>query len=352
MTDKPIYLDAAATTQVDSRVKEAMLPYFDEVFGNASSNHLYGKEAKQAIGAARDHVAKLINASSKEIFFTSGATEAINWALKGYFERNPDKGNHIITVKTEHKAVLSTCEYLENRGVEVTYLDVNQYGLISLDALSMAIKPETAMICVMYVNNEIGVIQDLDSIAKIAREKNICFFCDATQAVGNVIVDVDHLPVDMLCISAHKICGPKGVGALYKRSGIKLEPLIHGGGQEGDERAGTYNTPGIVGFGEACRIAYEGFNERVNLLGGKRKLWESYFLDNQIGTINFTTVNRAPHILSVTLSNLEADEFLMSKSKEFVASTGSACNASLIEESHVLNALNTGSSEMILRISF
>ena len=351
MRKQPIYLDHAATTPLEPRVKEAMLPYFDEIFGNASSNHIYGKEAKRAIETARDHVAKIINATTKEIFFTSGATESINWALKGYQEANSEKGNHIITVKTEHKAVLNTCEYLETKGVEVTYLDVDENGLISLAELKDSIRDNTAIIAVMYVNNEIGILQDIQAIGKIARENDVCFFCDATQAIGKVPVDVYNDSIDMLCLSGHKMNGPKGIGVLYKRSGVKLEPLIHGGGQEKGERGGTYNTPLIVGLGEACKIAYDEFDKRLVHLNMERQKWEAYFEEKNVGTVNFKDVNRAPHILSVTLNDIEADEFLMLKAQEFVASTGSACNSSIVQESHVLRAFNNLINKSIIRIS-
>lgn len=345
----PTYLDSAATTRVDGRVIEAMLPYFDQLFGNASSNHIYGKESKLAIDTARDHVAKIINATSKEIIFTSGATEAINWALKGFLEANPEKGNHIITVKTEHKAVLNTCDYLESRGFEVTYLGVDKNGLVSLDELKGAIRGNTALISVMYVNNEIGVIQDIREIGRIARENDICFFCDATQAVGKVPVDIVSDKIDLLCLSGHKFNGPKGIGALYIRSDIRLAPLIHGGGQENGLRGGTYNTPLIVGLGEACRLAYDEFEKRLRHLNSERQKWEAYFEENNLGTVNFKGVNRAPHIISISLKSMEADEFLMLKSKEFVASTGSACTSGLVEESHVLAAV--GRKEEVIRVS-
>ena len=338
-TKLPRYLDAAATTPVDPRVVDAMLPYFSEIFGNASSNHVYGKQAKQAIEVARNHVAQLLNADSKEIYFTSGATEAINWALKGYLEANPEKGNHIITVKTEHKAVLNTCEYLETKGYEVTYLNVDENGLISFEELQQAISSQTALICIMYVNNEIGVIQDIPEISKIAKENNVTFFCDATQAIGKVPVDVVSNKVDMLCLSAHKFKGPKGIGALYVRNGIRINPLIHGGGQEKGLRGGTYNTPLIVGLGEASKIAIEEFEERVEQLKIKRSQIEHYFVSNNYGTINFTNQRTAPHIISVSLKDQDAEDFLIKKNQEFAASTGSACNANLVQESHVIKAI-------------
>ena len=347
---KPLYLDSAATTPVDSRVKEAMLPYFDEIFGNASSKHVYGKEANQAIEIARGHVANIINAEPQEIYFTSGATEAINWAMKGYLSANPDKGNHVITVKTEHQAVLNTCEYLETIGYEVTYLNVDENGMISLEDLKSAIRKNTAMISVMYVNNEIGIIQDIKSIGKIARENDICFFCDASQAVGKVSVDIVEDDIDMLCMSAHKTQGPKGVGALHVKKGIKLTPLMHGGGQEGNMRGGTYNTPLVVGLGEACKIAQTEFDQRIAQLNLEREKWENYFTENDFGVVNFSMVNRAPHILSITLNNMDADEFLMMKSKEFSASTGSACNSNVVEDSHVLREIFKESNS-IVRVS-
>jgi cysteine desulfurase len=352
MNTLPKYYDAAATTPVDKRVLEAMLPYFSEIFGNASSNHDYGKKAKYAIENARLKVAELINADKGEIFFTSGATEAINWAIKGFLEENIEKGNHIITVKTEHKAVLNTCEYLETKGYEVTYLDVDSNGLISTKELLEAIKPNTILISVMYVNNEIGIIQDIKTIGKIAKEHGIVFFCDATQAVGKIPVDVVEDNIDMLCLSGHKFSGPKGIGALYIKNGTQIAPLIHGGGQEKGLRGGTYNTPLIVGLGEAANIAKEEFLMNFKSLMLKRSKIETYITANNIGTINFTNQNRAPHIISLSLlNNKTAEEFLIEKNKEFIASTGSACNSGIIEESHVYKALISSNSKSIVRIS-
>lgn len=350
MSSKPIYLDTAATTRVDPQVKEAMIPYFDEIYGNASSNHIYGKEAKRAIEKARGQVADIINSEPKEIFFTSGATEAINWALKGYLEANPEKGNHIITVKTEHKAVLKTCEYLETKGYEVTYLDVDSNGLISIYDLKSSIRENTSMIAVMYVNNEIGVIQDIKAIGELANENDVCFFCDATQAVGKIPVDVVSDNIDMLCLSAHKMKGPKGIGALYIKKGIKIEPLIHGGGQENGLRGGTYNTPLIVGLGVACEVLNE---KKLFLKEHAYDFLQDHWEKNlkEFGKPLFKGINRAPHILVIQLKDLEAEEFLIMKSKEFAASTGSACNASIIEESHVTMAIGLKPNSTI-RISF
>ena len=347
----PTYLDSASTTKVDARVLQEMSPYFTEYFGNASSNHIYGKKAKSAIEDSRLKVSKLINAAPKEIIFTSGATESINLALKGYLEANIEKGNHIITVKTEHKAVLNTCEYLETKGIDVTYLDVDNNGLISLAELKNAIKPNTALVAIMYVNNEIGVIQPVKEIGEVCRENNIIFFCDATQAIGKVKVDVEEDYIDMLCFSAHKINGPKGIGVLYKRNGLELTPLIHGGGQERGLRGGTYNTPLIVGLGKACELAFNELNSNIITLIEKQKELETYYEDNNIGIINFKNAPRAPHIVSITLNNIEAEEYLMIKAKELAASTGSACNAEIIEPSHVLKALKIEKNNKIIRLS-
>ncbi len=347
------YLDAASTTPVDPRVVEKMTPYFTEIFGNASSSHIFGKQAKRAIDEARIQVASMINAEPSEIYFTSGSTESINWALKGYLEANPDKGNHIITVKTEHKAVLNTCEYLETKGYEVTYLDVDYNGLISLNELRNSITPNTSMICVMYVNNEIGVIQDIPKIGEIARSQNIAFFCDATQAIGKVPVDIEKDNIDLLCFSGHKMNGPKGIGALYIKKNIKISPLIHGGGQEKGLRGGTYNTPLIIGFGEACRLAKDEFELRLEKLQNKRQELIDYYEGNRIGVINFKEVRTAPHILSITLHDQDAEDYLLLNSQEFVASTGSACSSAIVQRSHVLEACLIDSlSIKQIRISF
>ena len=349
---RPKYFDNASTTPVDDRVLQKMLPYFSEIFGNASSNHSYGKEASLAIKQSREQVANLIGADPKEIIFTSGATEAINLAIKGFVEANSNRGNHIITVKTEHKAVLNTCEYLETKGFEVAYLDVDSNGLISIEELENAIKEETILIAIMMVNNEIGVIQPIRAISKISRSKNVAFFTDATQAVGKMEIDVYDLDVDMMCFSAHKLYGPKGIGILFKKTEIELTPLIHGGGQENGIRGGTYNTPLIVGLGEACKLAAEEKTERIAHWKRRRKEIEKYFEENKLGEVNFKTVETVPNIISVKLCETDAEDFLMMKHKEFVASTGSACNAELIEPSHVLKELDQNIFKNTVRISF
>lgn len=345
------YLDNASSTKIDERVLAEMMPYFNIYYGNASSNHQFGKKSKEAIEVARKQVADIINCNSQEIIFTSGATESINLAIKGFIESNSHKGNHIITVKTEHKAVISTCEYLETKGYDVTYLNVNNNGIISMSELRDAVKEGTLLIVIMYVNNETGVIQPIKKIGEFARENNITFFCDATQAVGKVKVDIEEDLIDMLCFSGHKIKGPKGIGVLYKRSDVEITPLIHGGGQERGLRAGTYNTPLIVGLGKACELSKVEFKKSIDTLTKKRKEIEFFYENNGIGTVNFKNTNKAPHILNITLKDYEAEEFLMMKSNEFIASTGSACNSEVVEISHVLKALQIDSSEKIIRIS-
>jgi cysteine desulfurase len=339
MSRLPLYYDFAATTPVDPRVLEAMLPYFNEIFGNPSSNHVYGKVAKDAIEKARRSVADLINADAREIYFTSGATESINWAIKGYLEANAADGGHIITVETEHKAVLSTCEYLATRGYDVTYLKVDRNGLISLDDLERNITERTKLVSVMYVNNEIGVIQDIAKIGELCNTLGVAFFCDATQAVGKIPVDVltDH--IDLLAMSGHKFYAPKGVGALYVEKGLKLTPLLHGGNQEGGIRSGTYNTPLIVGMGLAAEIAISEMENRITRAQKKRSELIAYFQNNEFGEINFNDVHTSPFILSFSLLEGDAEDFLIRMKNEFVASTGSACSNGIVGESHVLSAI-------------
>lgn len=350
---KPIYYDNASTTKVDDRVLKEMLPYFSELFGNASSQHDFGRIVKKAIDKSRSQVADLLNCFEREIIFTSGATESINLAIKGFVEANSHKGNHIITLKTEHKAVLNTCAYLETKGYEVTYLDVNRNGLIDLENLKRSIKSNTILISIMWVNNETGVIQPIKEVGKIARSNKITFFSDATQAVGKIKVDLQESFVDMLCFSGHKLNGPKGIGILYKNPEIDITPLIHGGGQERGFRGGTYNSPLIVGLGKACEIAKIEFDNNLVSLHSQKKKLEEYFEGKGIGEINFKEVSTAPHILSLSVSNLEADEFLMMNSREFLASTGSACNAQIVEPSHVLKEVFPKDKiNHVVRISF
>ena len=335
----PEYLDAAATTPVDQRVVNVMLPYFTEIFGNASSQHIHGQKANAAIETARKQVADIVNVEAKEIIFTSGATEAINLAIKGYWEANRARGNHLITVQTEHKAVLKTHEYLETLGVEVTYLGVDRNGIISLDALRSALRDDTLLVSVMHVNNETGLIHDVEKIALLCSEQNVAFFTDATQAVAHIPTNYSSPCITMACFSAHKFGGPKGIGALVVKQGHVIATQIHGGGQEGGRRGGTQNTPLAAGFGEICRIAKDEYSLRKEAIIHARNEWIAHLATNDLGAPHFQEHIVAPHILSVSLKSKEADTFILLYYNEISVSTGSACSAELIQDSHVLTAL-------------
>ncbi|MFZ9103965.1 MAG: IscS subfamily cysteine desulfurase, partial [Burkholderiaceae bacterium] len=337
----PIYLDYSATTPVDPRVVDAMLPYLRQDFGNpASRSHAYGWKAEEAVENARRQVAELVGCDPKELVWTSGATESINLAIKGAAHFYKDKGRHLITVKTEHKATLDTCRELEREGFEVTYLDVQENGLINLDDLRAAIRPDTILISVMLVNNEIGVIQDIATIGEICRDKGIVFHVDSAQATGKVQIDLSTLKVDLMSFSAHKTYGPKGIGALFvrRKPRVRLEPLIHGGGHERGMRSGTLPTHQIVGMGEAFRIAKEEMqteNERIRML--RDRLW------NGLSQIEATYLNgdmtqRVPHNLNVSFNYVEGESLLMAI-KDIAVSSGSACTSASLEPSYVLRAL-------------
>ena len=339
----PVYLDNQATTAVDPRVLEAMLPYFTEKFGNAASrSHEFGWKAEDAVENARGQIARLIHASPREIIFTSGATESNNLAIKGVAEEYRGKGNHIITQATEHKAVLDTCKRLETSGCEVTYLPVHVDGLIDLDELRGAITPNTILISIMYANNEIGVIQPIEAIGKIAKEKKLLFHVDAAQAVGRIPVDVQKDGIDLLSISAHKIYGPKGVGALYVRRKdprVVLSAMIDGGGHERGLRSGTLNVPGIVGLGRACELCQKEMAEESERLRRLRDKLKDAITSGLEGTsINGSMDRRLPSNLNLSFAGVEGDALLMGIN-DVAVSSGSACTSATLEPSYVLRAL-------------
>lgn len=339
--DKRIYMDNAATTRVKQEIIEEMLPFFTENYGNPSSIYALGGKSKSAVEKARGQVAEALNADKKEIYFTGGGSESDNWAIKGVALKNKDKGNHIITTKIEHHAVLHTCEYLEKNGFEVTYLDVDEYGLISLDELKNAITDKTILISIMYANNEIGTIQPIKEIGQIAKEHKIYFHTDAVQAVGNVKIDVKDENIDLLSLSAHKIYGPKGVGVLYIKNGVKLESLIAGGGQERRKRAGTENVPGIVGLGKAMEIAYENLEENNNhLLDLRERLINKIEQTIPYIRLNGHRTKRLPGNVNFCFEYIEGESLLLSLDMlGIAASSGSACTSGTLDPSHVLLAI-------------
>ena len=341
---KRIYFDHNATTPVHTEVKSAMLPYYEELFGNASSVHSYGREAREAIDNAREQVALLIGAkSSTEIVFTSGGTESDNHAIKGtaYYSLDKNKGNHIITSPIEHHAVTNTCEYLAKKGFEITYLKVNKYGEIDLNHLSDSIRNTTILISVMYANNEVGTIQPLVEVGKIAKERGILFHTDAVQAVGKIPVDVNELGVDMLSLSAHKIYGPKGIGALYVRRGVKIDSLIHGGHHERNRRAGTENVPNIVGLGKGCELAKKRLDtESEHLWQLTEKLRVG--LQEQLEKVhqNGHPQKRLPGTLNLSFEFIEGESLILNLDMQGICvSTGSACTSGSLEPSHVLTSM-------------
>ncbi len=336
-----IYLDYAATTPTHPEVLKAMLPYFSEAFGNPSSIHSYGQEAKGAIEEARAKVAALIGARNEEIVFTSGGTEADNFALKGVALASENRGNHIITSSIEHHAVLETCKFLEKRGFLVTYLPVDEYGLVEPSDVKKAITDKTTLISVMHASNEIGTIEPITEIGRIAKEAEVYFHTDAVQTVGHIPVDVNELGVDLLSISAHKLCGPKGVGALYIRKGTRLISFMHGGEQERRRRASTENVPGIIGFGTAAELAQQEMSQEAQRLTYLRDQLVKGLLE-QIDHIrlNGHSVKRLPNNVNVSVDFVEGESMLLNLDLEGIcASTGSACSSSSLEPSHVLLAL-------------
>jgi len=351
---KRIYLDYAATTPTHPEVIKAMLPYFTEVFGNPSSIYTCGQEARGAIEEARAKIAHLIGAGDEEIVFTSGGTEADNFAIKGVAFANESKGNHIITSPIEHHAVIETCKFLERRGFKVTYLPVDEYGLVDPEDVKRAISDKTILISVMHANNEVGTIQPIAEIGGIAREAGIYFHTDAVQTVGRIPVDVNELGVDLLSMSAHKLYGPKGVGALYIRKGSKLIPFMHGGEQEEGRRAGTHNVPGIVGFGCATELAQQEMSEEAERLTSLRERLIKG-LREQIDHIrlNGHPLKRLPNNVNVSVNFVEGESMLLNLDLEGIcASTGSACSSFSLEPSHVLMALGLPPEEAHCSLRF
>ena len=336
-----IYLDNAATTKTRPEVVEAMLPYFTEYYGNPSSVYEFSAEPKRAIAQARETIAKALGAKSNEIYFTYGGTESDNWALISTAEAYQAKGKHIITTKIEHHAILHTCEYLEQRGFEVTYLDVDEFGVVKLDELEKAIRPDTILISVMFANNEIGTIEPIKEIGEIAKKHGILFHTDAVQAYAHVPINVDECHIDMLSSSGHKLNGPKGIGFLYIRTGVKIRSFIHGGAQERKRRAGTENVPGIVGYGKAAEIAMANMDERI----AKETQLRDYLIKRVTEEVPFTRVNgsrtnRLPNNVNVCFRYIEGESMLILLDQAGVcASSGSACTSGSLDPSHVLLAI-------------
>lgn len=335
---KLVYMDNSATTPVKQEVLDEMLPYFNIKYGNPSSIYSLGSHSRTAVETSREKIGSTINAKGKEIFFTAGGTEADNWAIKGVAYANKEKGNHIITSKIEHHGILHTCEYLEKQGFEITYLDVDEYGIIDLNQLKESITEKTILISIMFANNEIGTIQPIKEIGKIAKENGVYFHTDAVQAIGHIKIDVDELNIDMLSMAAHKFYGPKGIGALYIRQGVKIDSLITGGAQERNRRAGTENVPGIVGMGKAIELAYENLDEKnEKLIYLREKLIKGIFDNIDYVRLNGHPTNRLPGNVNICFEFIEGESLLLSLDMEGIAgSSGSACTSGTLDPSHVL----------------
>ena len=347
----PLYLDNASTTPLDNRVFEAMKPYFQLHFGNPSASNQHAVIPKKAIETARLSVADLVGGSKDQIIFNSGSTESINHVLKSSFFSGLQMGkNHLVVSAIEHKAVLEVADYLESMGCRVTRVGVNDNGIIDLKELSQSLTDKTFLVCVMLVNNETGVIQPVEQVVSISNQKGIPVFTDATQAVGKMYVDVTDLGINYLCLSAHKIGGPKGVGALYLKNPDSLEPLIHGGSQEKSKRGGTYNVPGIVGLGKAAEIALRELDSRISFYKKKKeKVLAEVIGDDAVE--NFLNSLKVDNIVSLTLKDEENEEYLSKKRNKFSASTGSACTAEIVQDSHVLRAIPGIEPKKVIRIS-
>lgn len=348
MERDPIYMDNQATTPVDPRVIEAMVPFLGEIYGNAASrNHAFGWAAEEAVDRGRSQIADLVGARPKEIIFTSGATESDNLAIKGVAEFYADKGNHIITAVTEHKAVLDTCQALERANIsEVTYLPVDQYGRVDVDDVKKAIRDNTILISLMYANNEIGTLHPIREIGKLAKERGILFHCDATQGVGKIPVNVDEDGIDLMSMSAHKMYGPKGCGALYVRSRgprVRLRAQMHGGGHERGMRSGTLNVAGIIGFGKACELCGQELEaEAGRLMSLRQRLYNGLTENLEEVYLNGHPTERIPGNLNLSFSYVEGESFLMGLNREIALSSGSACTSATLEPSYVLKALGVG----------
>lgn len=340
-TKKIIYLDNAATTQTAPEVLEEMLPYFTEYYGNPSSVYSFADKAKEAVDRARSILAKAIGAKTDEIYFTGGGSESDNWALKAAAEAYRDKGKHLITTKIEHHAILHTCEYLEKQGYEVTYLDVDEYGTVDPKEVEKAIRPDTILISVMTANNEIGTIQPIEKIGAIAKEHGVLFHTDAVQAFGHIPLDVEAMHIDLLSASGHKLNGPKGIGFLYIRKGVKIRSLIHGGAQERQRRAGTHNVPGIVGFGKAAELALAGMDERIAYETKLRDhLIERVLKEIPYSRLNGEKENRLPNNANFCFRFIEGESMLILLDRQGIcASSGSACTSGSLDPSHVLLAI-------------
>ncbi|WP_346876442.1 MULTISPECIES: cysteine desulfurase NifS [unclassified Clostridium] len=336
--NKTVYMDYAATTYTKPEVLEDMIPYFTEFYGNPSSIYSISRETKKAIDKARNRIAKAINADPAEIYFTGGGSEADNWAIKGIALANKNKGNHIITTKIEHHAVLHTCEYLEKQGFEVTYLDVDEEGLIRLEELKNAIKSSTILVTIMTANNEIGTVQPIKEIGAICKERKVFFHTDAVQAIGHIEMDVKNMDIDALSLSGHKIYGPKGVGVLYLRKGIKIHNLVHGGAQERNRRAGTENVAGIVGLGKAIELAMENLTEEKERLTYLRDKLIKGLLEIPYSKLNGSVGDkRLPGNVNISFEFIEGESvLLMLDAKGICASSGSACTSGSLDPSHVL----------------
>lgn len=339
--NRKIYLDNAATTATRPEVVEAMLPYFTEKFGNPSSVYEFASQNKSAVDEARDTIARALRSNSADVYFTAGGSESDNWALKATAEAYKDKGNHIITSKIEHHAILHTCEYLEKQGFEITYLDVDESGVVKLDQLEAAIKPTTILISIMFANNEIGTIEPIKQIGEIAKKHKVLFHTDAVQAFGQVDIDVDELNIDMLSASGHKLNGPKGIGFLYIRKGLKLRSFVHGGAQERHRRAGTENVPAIVGFGKAIEIAMATLEDRTKKeIELRDELITRVLAEVPYVRLNGHRTNRLPNNANFSFQFIEGESLLiMLDMQDICASSGSACTSGSLDPSHVLLAI-------------